>query len=56
MVVRLRCVLHHILLLIAYTFRENRDFGFIIIAQFMMQANNRIRFGLQIIFVSLYIT
>ena len=28
-VVCLRCLLHHILSLIAYTFRENRDFGWI---------------------------
>ena len=54
-VVCLRCLLHHILSLIAYTFRENRDFVFIIIVQFMMSANIRIRFGLQIVFVCLYI-
>ena len=41
--------------LIAYTFRENRDFIFIIIVQIMMSANIRIRFGLQIVFVCLYI-
>ena len=35
----LRCLLHHILLLIAYTFRENRDFVFITIVQFMMSSN-----------------
>ena len=35
----LRCLLHHILSLIAYTFRENRDFVFIIIVQFMMSSN-----------------
>ena len=52
----LRCLFHHILSLIAYTFRENRDFVFIIIVQFMMSANIRIRFGLQIVFVCLYIT
>ena len=52
----LRCLLHHILSLIAYTFRENRDFVFIIVVQFMMSANIRIRFGLQIVFVCLYIT
>ena len=52
----LRWLLHHILLLIAYTFRENREFVFIIIVQFMMSANNRIRFVLKIIFVCLYIT
>ena len=46
-VVCLRCLLHHILLLIAYTFRENRKFVFIIIVQFMMSANSRIRFGLK---------
>ena len=37
----------HILLLIAYTFRENREFVFIIIVQFMMSANNRTRFCLE---------
>ena len=42
-VVCLRCLLRHILSLIAYTFRENRDFVFIIIAQFMIGANSRIR-------------
>ena len=51
-----RCLLHHILLLIAYTFREDREFVFIIIVQFMMSANNRIRFVLKIVFVCLYIT
>ena len=55
-VVCLRYLLHHILLLIAYTFRENREFGFIIIVQFMMSANSRIRLGLQIVFICLYIT
>ena len=55
-VVCLRCLLHNILSFIAYTFRENRDFVFIIIVQFMMSANSRIRFGLQIVFVCLYIT
>ena len=54
-VVCLNCLLHHILSLIAYTFRENRDFVFIIIVQIMMSANIRIRFGLQIVFVCLYI-
>ena len=54
-VVCLRCLLHHILSLIAYTFRENRDFVFIIIVQFMMSSNNRTRFGLQIVFVCLYV-
>ena len=56
MVVCLRCLLHHILSLIAYTFRDNQDFVFIIIVQFMMSANIRICFGLQIVFVCLYIT
>ena len=51
-----RCLLHHILSLIAYAFRENRDFVFIIIAQFMMSANSRIQFGLQTVFMCLYIT
>ena len=50
-VVYLRCLLHHILSLIAYTFRENREFVFIIIVKFMMSAN--IRFGLQIVLVCL---
>ena len=54
-VVCLRCLLHHILSLIVYTFRENREFVFISIVQFMI-ANRRIRFGLQIVFVCLYIT
>ena len=39
-------MLHHILSLIAYTFREIRDFVFIIIVQFMMSANSRIHFRL----------
>ena len=55
-VVCLRCLLHHILSLIVYTFRENREFAFISIVQFMMSANSRIRFGLQIVFVCLYYT
>ena len=55
-VVCLRCLLHHIMLLIAHTFRENRKFVFIIIVQFIMSANCRIRFGLKIAFVYLYIT
>ena len=45
--------LHHILSLIAYTFRE---FVVIIIVQFMMCANIWIRFGLQILLVCLYST
>ena len=49
-------LLHHILSLILYTFRENREFVFISIVQFMMSANSRILFGLQIVFVCLYIT
>ena len=55
-VVCLRCLLHHILSLIVYIFRENREFVFISIVQFMMSANSRIRFGLHIVFVCLYIT
>ena len=39
MVVCLRCLLHYILSLIAYTFRKNRDFAFITIVQFMMSSN-----------------
>ena len=50
-VVCLRCLLHHIMSLIACTFRENREFAFIIIVQFMMSANIWIRFGLQLVFV-----
>ena len=53
---RLRCLLHHILSPIVHTFRENREFVFISIVQFMMSANSRIRFDLQIVFVCLYIT
>ena len=53
--ISLRCMLHHILSLIAYTFRENQNFVFIIIMQFMMSANSRVRFGLQIVFVCLCI-
>ena len=55
-VVCLRCLLHHILSLIIYTFRENREFVFITIVQFMMIVNIHIRYGLQIVFVCLYIT
>ena len=55
-VVCLKCLLHHILSLIAYTFRGNRAFVFIIIVQFMTSSNCRIRFGLQILFVCLYTT
>ena len=55
-VVCLRCLLHHILSFIVYTFRENRELIFIGIVQYMMSANSRIRFGLQIVFVCLYIT
>ena len=52
----LRCLLHHILSRVAYTFRENWDFVLIIIVQFMMSANSRMHYGLQIVFVCLYIT
>ena len=52
----LRCSLHHIRQLFPYTFQENRDLVFIIIVQFIMSANNWIRFGLKIVFVCLYIT
>ena len=41
--------------LIEYVFWENPDFVFIIIVQFMMSANSQMRFGLQIMFVCLYI-
>ena len=52
----LRCLLHHNLSLIVYTFRENREFVFISIVQFMMSANSRICLSLQIVFVCLNIT
>ena len=55
-VVCLRCFLHHILLLTAYTFRENRECVLVIIVQFMMSAYSRIHFGLKIVFVYWYIT
>ena len=55
-VVCLRIFLHHILSLIVYTLRENQEFVFISIVQFMMSVNSRIRFGLQIVFVCLNIT
>ena len=42
----LRCLLHHILSLIAYKFLENRDFVLMIIVQFMMSADSQIRFAL----------
>ena len=51
-----RGLLHHILSFIVYTFRENREIVFISVVQLMMRANSRIRFGLQIVFVCLYIT
>ena len=37
-------------------YQKTREFVFISIVQFMMSANCRIRFGLQIVFVCLYIT
>ena len=55
-IVCLKCLLYHILSLIGYTFRENQNCVFITIVHFMMYANSRIRFGLQIVFVCLYIT
>ena len=48
-------VCYIIVLLIAYTFRENREFVFIIIVQFMMSANSQMHFDLKIVFVYLYI-
>ena len=45
--------IHHILLLIAYTFWANREFGFIIIVQLITSANSWIRFSLKIVFVYL---
>ena len=59
-VVCLRCVLYHILSLIAYTFQENRDFVFIIIVQFMMSSNSSNTMSSNTfwlaVFVCLYIT
>ena len=52
-VVCLRCLLHLILSRIAYAFRENWEFVYIIIVHFRMSANSRIRFGLRILFVCL---
>ena len=54
-VVCLRCLLHHIMSLIAYTFREKLDLIFITFVQFMMSSNSWMRFGLRIVFVFLYI-
>ena len=51
LVVCLRCLLYHILSIIAHTFLVKWDFVFIIIVQFMMSANSRIHYGLQIVFV-----
>ena len=51
---RQHTIIFYILSLIAYPFRENREFVFIIIVQFMMSANSRIRFALQIVLVCLY--
>ena len=50
------CVLEMFATSYSVTFRENRDFVFTIIVQFMMSSNSRIRFGLLIVFVCLYIT
>ena len=44
----LRCLLHHVLLLILYKFRENRKFVFIIIVQCVIGANIRISFGISL--------
>ena len=49
-----KILLHYILLLIAYKFRENRKFVFIIV-QFIMNAKSRIHFGLKLVLVCLYI-
>ena len=42
--------------MLTMTMTINREFVFMSIVQFMMSANNRIRFRLQIVFVCLYIT
>ena len=54
--VKMEFYINDILSLTVYTFRENREFVFISSVQFMMSANSRIRFGLQIVFACLYIT
>ena len=54
-VVCLRCLLHHILSLIIYTFRENREFVFIQINLWWVQIVGYV-FGMQIVFVCFYIT
>ena len=41
-VVCLRCLLHHILSIIVYTFLENREFVLVSTVQFMVSANIRI--------------
>ena len=53
-VVCLRCLVHHVLSRIAYTFRENWDFVSSLLCSIC--PNSRIRYGLQIVFVCLYIT
>ena len=56
MIVCMRCLLHHILSRFAHTFRENRDFAFIIIVQFVMSANCLIHFWVHIAFIYWCIT
>ena len=56
LVVCLRCLLHNIRAIFANTLMENRELNCVIIAHFMMSANSRIRFGLQIVFICLHIT
>ena len=58
-VVCLRCLLHHILSLIIYIFREKLGICFpyyCAVLMFMMSANVRIHFGLQIVLVCLHST
>ena len=55
-VVCLRCLLHHILSLIAYTFWESWEFFSLLLCSLWWTANIRIRFGLQIVLVCLYST
>ena len=51
----MRCLLHNIVSRIVYKFRDNREFVFMIIVQFLMSANSRIPFGSHIVLFSLYI-
>ena len=56
MVVLLRCLLHHILSLIVYTGKTGNFFSLVLCSLWWVQIVVYIRFGLQIVFVCLYIT